>query len=344
MSDRRGTHRGVDLLARAVAEDDLELAAIAVAADDHDVDIVSMRARLDSMAASIAAQLGTRHGLPRVRALVRAFTRDLGFHAPENYGDPSLHHLDRVLERRIGSPVALAVALVAIGRRAAVELETIAFPGSFLVRAGKTLIEPCTGAMPIPEQALCAMASEELGLDRAAIDALLVRAPARAVAVRMLENLEQAHRDRGDRARAFAVSERLLELGGPAARTQRVVLSLLRTLRVEAHVTTKRRLVVDRRGHSFRVDGEPAVDLRRRRALPLLVVRLAEHHRARPAHGLGWPALIEAGWPGEKIRADAAWARLRTAIRTLRQLGLSDVLITLGSGYALDPSWDVSFE
>ncbi len=323
----------------------MELAAIAVAAEEHaGVSVGAVRAALDALAATLRDRVGAREGAARTRALVRAFYRDLAFFAPDDYGDPELNRIDRVLERRAGSPVALAVTLIALARRAGVELEPVAFPGHFLVRASepRVLIEPCTGAMPIPEAALREIAERELG--SCSIDALLARAHARSVAARLMQNLQQVSRDRGDRSRALALEERLLALGGPEASARRAVASLIRGLQGERARAPSRRLSVHPRGLSFHVDDGPPVDLRRRRALPLILVRLVEHHRAGATHGLGWPALIEAGWPGEKSQADAAWARLRTAVRTLRRLGLADVLITIGSGYLLDPSWDVRWD
>ncbi len=338
----------MELLVRAVEDDDVELAAIAAATADPDGSVATdVRARFDAIANVLKPKLGERVGSARVRALLRVFYRDLAFHAPDDYGDPRLHEIGCVLDRRVGSPVALAVALIGVGRRAGVELEPVAFPGHFLVRAvleKPVLIDPCSGAMPIPEDRLTDLAVSELGLTRAAVETLWMRASARAVAVRILENLEQCYSDRGDRARALLVSERLLTLGGPAATARRMVASVIRTFAVEKSARARRRLIVHREGLSFRLDDEPAIDLRRRRALPLLLKRLVEHHRTKATHGLAWPALIEAGWPGELIQSDAAWARLRTAIRTLRKLGLADVLITIGTGYLLDPSCDVTWE
>jgi hypothetical protein len=48
-------------------------------------------------------------------------------------------------------------------------------------------------------------------------------------------------------------------------------------------------------------------------------------------------ALLEAGWPGERVLAEAGATRVRVAIATLRSLGLGDVLQTRDDGYLLDP-------
>ena len=52
---------------------------------------------------------------------------------------------------------------------------------------------------------------------------------------------------------------------------------------------------------------------------------------------LAWDALLEAGWPGQKVRAESGAHRVRVAVSTLRKLGLADVIETVEEGYRLDP-------
>jgi hypothetical protein len=56
---------------------------------------------------------------------------------------------------------------------------------------------------------------------------------------------------------------------------------------------------------------------------------------------LTWDDLLAAGWPGERMRADAGAHRVRVAISTLRKMGLRDVLRTEEDGYRLDPCFEV---
>jgi regulator of sirC expression with transglutaminase-like and TPR domain len=313
----------VDLLVRAIEDNDVEVAAIAAAEADPD----TVCAELDAIAAEL--------GRPRLPAFLRSFYGELGFYAPDDYDDPAVHSLDRVVKTRAGSPVALAVVLIGVARRVGIALEPIAFPGHFLARAGEALIDPCTGAMPIPREPFFELAARELAIDRDAVEALIVPASARAVATRVLENLQLAYAARGDRLRALLANERLSSIGGPEAAARRAIASVMNSLLGPKRAAP--RITVSPGSMSFRIDGGPTVDLSRRRALPLLLARLVDHHQRGGRHGLSWSVLVEAGWPGEKMSADAAWARLRTAIRTLRKLGLADVLLTIGSGYLLDP-------
>ena len=80
------------------------------------------------------------------------------------------------------------------------------------------------------------------------------------------------------------------------------------------------------------------IDLSRRKNVRLVLGALVEARRTRPGQPLSGEALLAAGWPGERMKAEAATKRLHTAIWTLRSLGLSEILLTEGEGYRLDPS------
>lgn len=88
-------------------------------------------------------------------------------------------------------------------------------------------------------------------------------------------------------------------------------------------------LSLDAEASYFSVDGAALVDLSRRRPLRRLLAHLAAH----PDRSVSWDALLEVGWPGEKMRADAGAHRVRVAISTLRKMGLSGIVLTDESGY-----------
>jgi predicted ATPase len=92
-------------------------------------------------------------------------------------------------------------------------------------------------------------------------------------------------------------------------------------------------------GRGFRLPGAPAVvDLSRRAPLRRILERLAQSRRAEPGEAVAVDEILAAGWPGEKIQAEAALNRLHVALATLRKLGLREVLITADGGYMLDPA------
>lgn len=80
-----------------------------------------------------------------------------------------------------------------------------------------------------------------------------------------------------------------------------------------------------------------SVDLGRRRTLWSVFDALLEARLARPGVPVPPAALVEAGWPGERMREEAATKRLHTAIWSLRRAGLEGILVTSDEGYHLDP-------
>ena len=83
-------------------------------------------------------------------------------------------------------------------------------------------------------------------------------------------------------------------------------------------------------------DGQ-RIDMGRRGAARRLLSHLARARLSQPGTVVGRDTLIAAGWPGEQIFPDAALARLYTTIRTLRRLGLDELLVTREGGYLLTP-------
>jgi transcriptional regulator with GAF, ATPase, and Fis domain len=101
-------------------------------------------------------------------------------------------------------------------------------------------------------------------------------------------------------------------------------------------------LFIQRSGDSFRVASGAEVSLARRAAVRRILVRLAEHRAKGRSDGLSSETLFEAGWPREKAVRHSADGRVRTAIWTLRRLGVN--VKTTGDGYAIDDALDVAWE
>jgi predicted ATPase len=88
----------------------------------------------------------------------------------------------------------------------------------------------------------------------------------------------------------------------------------------------------------FRVGSRPRVDLRRRRALRLVLQALVEERERAPGVPVPMQRLIATGWPGEKILLQAGLSRLYVTVRSLRELGLRSALLRQDDGYLLDPN------
>lgn len=79
------------------------------------------------------------------------------------------------------------------------------------------------------------------------------------------------------------------------------------------------------------------VDIKRRGGPRLILQALVDSHLRDPKASLGVDDLFAAGWPGENISIESGRRRAYTAVNTLRNLGLADVLQTTDDGYRIAP-------
>ena len=170
----------------------------------------------------------------KLRLLNRYFFHELGFAGNANdYHDPDNSYLTKVLERRRGIPISLAVLFMEIGQQIGLPLRGVSFPGHFLVklkvRAGDIYLDPFSGEslsrVQIEERLaefLEAMhngstssgASERI--DRGSLDIALANAireaTPREILARMLRNLKGVYHGRNDYPRLLEVQHRLVIL------------------------------------------------------------------------------------------------------------------------------------
>ncbi len=86
------------------------------------------------------------------------------------------------------------------------------------------------------------------------------------------------------------------------------------------------------------------VDLSKRRTLRLILVRLLSARLSSPGAPLPMEAMLDAGWPSERVLAEAAANRVYVAINTLRKLGLRDALASREGGYLLDEDVVIEYQ
>ncbi|MDC3989051.1 ATP-binding protein [Polyangium jinanense] len=97
-------------------------------------------------------------------------------------------------------------------------------------------------------------------------------------------------------------------------------------------------LLIARDGSWFRAPGSDAsIPLERRKALRGVLRALLRQREERPGEAATVAALVEAGWPGERILASAGTERVYAAVATLRRLGLQGVIQQKAGGYLLSP-------
>ena len=104
-----------------------EAATIIGGYDYPDLDVDETLLSLDRLAASVAN--------PTLDGLVATLFGDGGFTGnTEDYYAADNSYLHRVLDRRLGIPITLAVLAIEVGRRCGVPLDGVGFPGHFLLR------------------------------------------------------------------------------------------------------------------------------------------------------------------------------------------------------------------
>ncbi|MGH8439543.1 MAG: SirB1 family protein [Pseudomonas sp.] len=143
----------------------------------------------------------------------------LGFQQDEYHPiRPQAALLDKVLERRRGQPLALALLTLELARGLSIPLEGVNFPGHFLLRVpgADHLLDPCGGRRLYPadcRELLGRQFGPQLQLNA---DHLLTASP-KQMLQRLSRNLRQLHSTHDDDLAALKDAERVLQLGPATA-------------------------------------------------------------------------------------------------------------------------------
>jgi len=213
-------------------------AALSIAQDVYpELDLAALQVQLDRLSAALKRRLpGDSAQAHRLRCLNRYFFGDLGFAVNRNdYYDPDNSYLNRVLERRVGIPISLALLYMEIGQQIGLALRGVPFPGHFLVKlrmrtgkaVGEVFIDPCDGQSLSREQLEQRMSlfldirHLEVSPELALIPALRDTDP-REIIVRMLRNLKGIYSQRHEFEKLLDVQKRLVIVrAGPRRRAPR---------------------------------------------------------------------------------------------------------------------------
>ncbi|MFO0549144.1 MAG: hypothetical protein U0271_12205 [Polyangiaceae bacterium] len=173
----------------------------------------------------------------------------------------------------------------------------------------------------------------ESRFDLAAAKSLLEKEPANERALELVRMLAEVASGRSDER------HRYLRPDEDCAATTRVALRWVHRALPPEDARPSRVLVIGPSAAwlELRIEGNVLrIDLASHAALRRIVQGLDAKHASR-AH-LTPDEVFQAGWPGERAHHEAARARVYTAVRTLRRLGLGRVLLRGQGGYALDPA------
>lgn len=155
---------------------------------------------LDDLAALLGAPNDTEE-------LLAGVFGSLGFRGDtRNYYDQRNSLVHRVLERRVGIPLSLAVVATELGRRVGRVLRPIGMPGHVLLGTddGERWFDPFAGGTPLT-RGDCEAMFHRLQPDASFNDRYLDAMPAPTVVARTVENLRVAHLRSGNRAQLAAV-------------------------------------------------------------------------------------------------------------------------------------------
>ena len=165
--------------------------------------------------------------LKPIEALNTYLFDEEGFSGNErHYDDPRNSLLNKVLDRRTGIPITLAMVYMEVARRAGVSLEGVNFPGHFLLRfqsrtatgeSGSDLIvDPFHGGAILSDTDCLKLLRKHVGQSAAFDRRLLVGATKTQILIRMLVNLKRVYLNMRSFPQGRAVTELLLTLNPSA--------------------------------------------------------------------------------------------------------------------------------
>ena len=202
------------LVARPDADIDLALGALCIAADGRpDLDFAPTLEALELLTSRVRARLDFGDGpevtLARIHGVLYVETGLRGPHASE-YHDIRNSQLDKVITRRIGLPIALAVIELEVAWRLGIRLQGVGMPGHFVIRAPSgTLVDPANGGRSLTPDDCQALLRQAVG-DRILFHPRLLRpAGRREILARMLRNIRGLHLSQRDWPAALGAVELL---------------------------------------------------------------------------------------------------------------------------------------
>lgn len=198
-------------------------ATLAIAQDEYpNLDIGDIMANVDALARKLRSRLPADAPLiHKLRLLNHYFFGELHFRGNVNdYYDADNSYINKVIERRCGIPISLAVLYMEIGQQVGIALQGLSFPGQFLVKLrvndGSVIIDVFGGGKSLSKEELEDRLEPYLKENRLqgsdVLPVFLEAASPRVVLARMLHNLKSIHGHDGDQRRLLAVLNRLVVL------------------------------------------------------------------------------------------------------------------------------------
>ncbi|WP_085627233.1 MULTISPECIES: SirB1 family protein [unclassified Pseudomonas] len=192
----------------------LEAALWIAAEHDRSVEPAASLAMLQALQREISANLPMLPLCELAQPLLRQLNA-LGFQQDEYHPlRPHAAMMDKVLQRRRGQPLALAILALELARRLSIPLEGVGFPGHFLLRVpgADHLLDPCGGRRLYPNDCRELLA-RQFGPQLALTGEHMRSASPQQMLQRLSRNLRQLHISNDDHLAALIDAERVMQLG-----------------------------------------------------------------------------------------------------------------------------------
>ncbi|WP_395827176.1 SirB1 family protein [Collimonas sp.] len=197
-------------------------AALAIAQDAYPkLDFDAPQNELDRFANTLRQRLPTNaSAIQKLRLLNHFFYQELGFALNvNNYYDADNSYLQRVIAKRRGIPISLALVYMELAQQLGVAVKGVSFPGHFLMKltipSGDIMIDPANGVSLSREQLeerLEPYLASGNNAERVSLATYLQVAHPHDILVRMLRNLKSIFQQNREWQRLLGVQQRLLIL------------------------------------------------------------------------------------------------------------------------------------
>ncbi|QXH47752.1 tetratricopeptide repeat protein [Pseudomonas xanthosomatis] len=192
----------------------LEASLWIAAEHDRSVDPAACMAQLRDLQREISTRLPMLPLSELAQPLLRQLNA-LGFQQDEYHPlRPQAALMDKVLQRRRGQPLLLAILALDQAQRLSIPLEGVNFPGHFLLRVpgADHLLDPCGGRRLYPADCRELLA-RQFGPDLPLTGEHMRSATPRQMLQRLSRNLRQLHSSNDNAMAALVDAERVMQLG-----------------------------------------------------------------------------------------------------------------------------------
>jgi regulator of sirC expression with transglutaminase-like and TPR domain len=192
----------------------LEAALWIAAEHDHNVEPAACLATLNDLQREINAKLPMLPLGELAQPLLRQLNA-MGFQQDEHHPlRPHAAMMDKVLQRRRGQPLTLAILALELARRLSIPLEGVGFPGHFLLRVpgADHLLDPCGGRRLYPNDCRELLA-RQFGPQVALSAEHMLSASPLQMLQRLSRNLRQLHMSNDNHLAALIDAERVMQMG-----------------------------------------------------------------------------------------------------------------------------------